>query len=238
MKTQYYGVERSSEYLEHYGIKGMRWGVRKAIERGNERALSRQYRKAARKLARLEARTNASAQLAKAKKWDKISAGARKVGRVGLGVTAATSAFSGLPTSAFGLNRALGRNMLHNKILNDNAALKDKINNAYNGSADAAQWRKEQHAIRNATYEKRMNNLNTADRISRKAQTIGAGLAAGGYAASAIAKIRANQLRNRATGAGHAKAVAEANQFRNEMNKAFAGTKYAGKTAKSKRRRR
>lgn len=27
----YYGVERSQDYLEHYGIKGMKWGVRKAV---------------------------------------------------------------------------------------------------------------------------------------------------------------------------------------------------------------
>lgn len=50
---QYYGVARSSEYLAHYGVKGMKWGVRKAIERGSERALDRQYRKAQRKLNKL-----------------------------------------------------------------------------------------------------------------------------------------------------------------------------------------
>ncbi len=51
-----YAIERSDEYLAHYGIKGMKWGVRKALESGNSRALARQYKKASRKLAKLQAR--------------------------------------------------------------------------------------------------------------------------------------------------------------------------------------
>lgn len=43
--AEYYAVERSPEYLKHYGVKGMKWGVRKAMERGNTRALNRHYLK-------------------------------------------------------------------------------------------------------------------------------------------------------------------------------------------------
>lgn len=50
---QYYGVARSSEYLAHYGVKGMKWGVRRALERGSDRALRRQRIKAERKLNKL-----------------------------------------------------------------------------------------------------------------------------------------------------------------------------------------
>ena len=50
---QYYGVARSSEYLAHYGVKGMKWGVRKALERGSDRALRRQRIKAEKKLNKL-----------------------------------------------------------------------------------------------------------------------------------------------------------------------------------------
>jgi hypothetical protein len=51
-----YAIDRSDEYLEHYGIKGMKWGVRKAIESGDSRKLARAYKKASRKLAKLEKR--------------------------------------------------------------------------------------------------------------------------------------------------------------------------------------
>ena len=57
--AEYYGVVRSnSPELSHYGIRGMKWGVRKAIERGDDKALSRQYRKAQRKLRKLNHESN------------------------------------------------------------------------------------------------------------------------------------------------------------------------------------
>lgn len=43
--AEYYAVERSPSYLAHYGVKGMRWGVRRAKERGDEKALGRHYKK-------------------------------------------------------------------------------------------------------------------------------------------------------------------------------------------------
>lgn len=52
--SEYYGVTRSEEYLAHYGIKGMKWGVRKAIYNKNGKALERHYRKASKHLAKLE----------------------------------------------------------------------------------------------------------------------------------------------------------------------------------------
>ena len=55
---KYYGVERSSEYLAHYGIKGMKWGVRKAKGAKNERKLDREFRKASRKLNKLNKKAN------------------------------------------------------------------------------------------------------------------------------------------------------------------------------------
>lgn len=56
--AEYYAVERTNAYLAHYGIKGMKWGVRKAIERGSDRGLARQYKKASRKLAKLQNNAN------------------------------------------------------------------------------------------------------------------------------------------------------------------------------------
>lgn len=58
--NEYYGVASTpmEDYLAHYGVKGMRWGVRKAIEKGNTRRLGRHYARAARKLESLTARTD------------------------------------------------------------------------------------------------------------------------------------------------------------------------------------
>lgn len=49
--AQYYAIERSSDYLAHYGVRGMKWGVRKALDRigGNFRR-SKQYMDAHKKL--------------------------------------------------------------------------------------------------------------------------------------------------------------------------------------------
>lgn len=52
--SNYYAVNRNSEYLAHYGIKGMHWGVRKAIDAKNSEALTNHYRKALRKLGKLK----------------------------------------------------------------------------------------------------------------------------------------------------------------------------------------
>lgn len=79
MNNEYYGLPTTpnDDYLAHYGVKGMKWGVRKARESGNERALGRQYRKAAKKLAKLEKRA------ASGKKY------AKRAAALGLGAAAA-----------------------------------------------------------------------------------------------------------------------------------------------------
>lgn len=58
MAQHYYGIQRSDEYLAHYGVRGMKWGVRKAIERGDRAALGHHYLKAQRKLAKLTEQAN------------------------------------------------------------------------------------------------------------------------------------------------------------------------------------
>ena len=39
--NSYYGVTRSSEYLAHYGVKGMKWGVRKYYENKRDKHLAK-----------------------------------------------------------------------------------------------------------------------------------------------------------------------------------------------------
>ena len=65
MKNVMYAVERSDEYLAHYGVRGMKWGVRKALESGDTRAYERHYRKALRKLNRLQKHANNGSKYAK-----------------------------------------------------------------------------------------------------------------------------------------------------------------------------
>ena len=86
-KGYMYAIDRSDEYLEHYGIKGMRWGVRKALESGNSRALARQYRKASRKLARLEKRATSGKKYAR--RAALLGAGAAAGGMAALGTSGA-----------------------------------------------------------------------------------------------------------------------------------------------------
>lgn len=53
--SEYYGSPRAtSDFFAHYGVKGMKWGVRKAIDTRNTKALDRHFRKAAKKLAKLQ----------------------------------------------------------------------------------------------------------------------------------------------------------------------------------------
>lgn len=112
MKTNegYYGVTRTDEYLAHYGIKGMKWGVRKAIASGNSARLGRQYRKAQKKLAKLEARA------ANGKKYAKraaaLGAGAAAAGGLAVaGTTGVGTALTRAGNAAAAGGRGLGKAM-------------------------------------------------------------------------------------------------------------------------------
>lgn len=89
------------EFLAHYGIRGMKWGVRKALDKplvnGANKKLDRQYAKAAKKLEKLSERADPEAQFSKAKKYGKIV-------KVGAGITA--GGLAGLAGGA-GLSNAL-----------------------------------------------------------------------------------------------------------------------------------
>ncbi len=53
MDEYYASPVASTDFLMHYGVKGMKWGVRKALERGDVKALRRHQIKALKKLAKL-----------------------------------------------------------------------------------------------------------------------------------------------------------------------------------------
>lgn len=51
----YYGVQRSGSTLSHYGVKGMKWGIRKAIEKAySGRPHSLSFENARKKLERIQ----------------------------------------------------------------------------------------------------------------------------------------------------------------------------------------
>lgn len=109
MTHEYYGIASTptDDFLAHYGIKGMKWGVRKAIASGNSRSLARQYRKAAKKLAKLEKRATSGKKYAK--RAAALGAGAAAAGGLAaLGTGGVASGIRGAGRLASGALTGLG----------------------------------------------------------------------------------------------------------------------------------
>ena len=209
--SEYYAVERSGDSLAHYGVKGMRWGVKKARSTGNAAALGRQFRKAQKKLAKLEKRGNSGAKYAK--RAAVLGAGAAAAG--GLAVAGTKGVAKGLQAVGSAVGRAGHKNLaagskarhvagvVNTGLTNAGKAVdkwgrgmtKTGITRTYNGDIQ--------------TFHLKNGN---AARLAAGALGAGLGIAAGrnAYKAATAKKYRK-------------KAAA----FRAEMNKAFAGTKYA-----------
>ena len=183
--AEYYAVERSAEYLAHYGVRGMRWGVRKAKESGNQKRLERHYRKAQAHLKKLQDRTDIKKQK-KAYEENKAMAIADAVSApltVGLG-------FLGTHISKNNATARLARKMQAVSNIPGYHIIGDTYN-------DYRPW----GAVTGA-----------------------------GYAGAAIGRgILAKKAKNRMTKEGHNQAVRDVKDWQREMNRAFAGTKYAKK---------
>lgn len=246
MNNEYYGVASTptDDFLAHYGIKGMKWGVRKAIQRGDDRALSRQYRKAEKKLAKLERLSNGSKY-------------AKRATRYGLGAAAMGGlAAIGTPKN---MNSAIAKSVAaSNRLLGGNAATKiarldagKKAMEALNGRSPTVN----QMIAKGAANSNRLLGGNAAAKTARldaganlmkKANEAGIGgrtisnataLRIGAGALGAGLGLAAIRNQRRAMKAG--KRAEQAKQFRAEMNKTFAGTKYAnGRPASQKKKRR
>lgn len=73
--ARYYGVIRNNSpdsYLAHYGIRGMKWGVRKARESGNNLRLTYHYLRAKAKLRKLNHESNWYIHDVKGDMWGKL----------------------------------------------------------------------------------------------------------------------------------------------------------------------
>ena len=115
---EYYGSTlASSDFFAHYGVKGMKWGVRKAIEKDDAKRLARQFKRAEKKLAKLNERADVTAQQKKANKYNKI---AKVSGKIGLGGAALATAGTGTDHTLHYINS------LHKQIAKDKLADLDR----------------------------------------------------------------------------------------------------------------
>lgn len=212
--AEYYGVERTPEYLMHYGIRGMKWGVRKAIERGNSKALARHYRKAQNKLAKLNDKADINKQRSIAKKYGKISKISGAIGASGVGIVGGASIL---------------RKHAGHKFDEDTANLWANLHPGKNwGSYSQQRFINENQMASNMwkRYYDKQSYLNDARILS-------GGVGAAGLAVGAVTGAKALAAKRRASAPGHAAAVARRDEFKREMDKAFKGAKIKQKKQKT-----
>ena len=223
---EYYAVIRNSEELHHYGVKGMRWGVRKAIDKGNQKSLDRQYKKAAKKLEKLSKRADIETQNKNAEDYRKASRASTKAGLAALG------AGTGIKFGA-DINYLLGRHYA-NKAAETGKKYADSISNFQAGNY-SDDWFKLKQNYKNASNEAYTRANKFYDHDSLASGLIGAGLGGLGY--GGYAKVKSEIAKNRTTKEGHAKAVAKRDAWKKEMQSAFKGTKYSNIPKIQKKRR-
>ena len=212
--TEYYGAPTTptSDYLAHYGIRGMKWGVRKARESGNTKALSRQYAKAQKKLAKLEKRANSG------------SAYAKRAAALGAGAAATGAAAVGAPSKwagAWGKSHSITRGATSGLMDTGSKLQAQAARNGTNAAVKAAKSKAGMTAWKAGKGVEKANLSNaTVARLGLGAASLGLG------AGAAYNAYRAGTTK---------RAAKKAAEFRGEMNKAFAGTQYADRPKKKRR---
>ena len=245
-----YAVQRDDEYLAHYGIRGMKWGVRKARESGNAKKLGRQYAKAQKKLAKLEKRAVSGKKYAK--RAAALGAGAAAAG--GLAVAGTGGGGTGLAKMGNASRQVLRKtgnavtrlsggkyahvgNVLKTAGNKSNAGLIGAGNavKAWGqsnsiGQAGKVAGRKLQNAVPGNVTAKLTGGkgiVSTTDKLGKVSNNTIARLGAAAVSAGLAGAAGYNAYRAATT----KRAAKKAAQFRSEMNKAFAGTKYASSSS-------
>lgn len=263
MSNEYYGVPTTptEDFIAHYGIRGMKWGVRRAKMTGNMKKLTRAHERAAKKLAKLD--KQAAKSSAYAKRAVGLGVGAAAMG--GLAAAGTGGVASGMrklirPASkatksvGYALTKVPGRNKVSQALHRTGAAMytsNNKVGEALTRSATAVDRWGRSNSMANKATDATLKALRGSGLQGSKAATRmvtnGTVKNMRGISNNTIARIGAG-----AVGAGlgiasarnaykAATAKKKAAKFRAEMGKAFAGTKYAGNygtsTPKPKKRK-
>ena len=262
--NEYYGLATTpnDDYLAHYGVKGMKWGVRKAIASGNSARLGRQYRKAARKLARLEKRAASGSKYAK--RAAALGAGAAAAGGLAaLGTTGVANVTRGAGKIGGGALRGLGKASLDaanvaqklgirgaGRLRSASKALYTAGNKAQYGAGKAGYavdaWGKGRVDVGKGIHQmaSKVGMGDTGNQIHKSLNkltgdgTISNNTLARAGAGAIGAGLGAGAAYNAYRAATTKRAARKAAEFRKEMNKAFAGTQYANGGGGSRKRRR
>lgn len=251
--SEYYAVTRSNNHLAHYGIKGMKWGVRKAIALGDSKKLNKEFNKAAKKLSKLQDKAlNSGKYAAKAAAYGAAAAGtgALTVGGTGLIKSGLKSAGKAIE----GVGRAMEDSRKHTTL----GSVMRRTGSGMTSASDAIEkWGNKKPKPTYKKVAKRVVDRNTgkskvvfinkqignpatqANAMSNDTKfKIGAGVVTAGLGAAAA--------RNAYIASNSRKYLNKANNFKQAMDDTFAGTKYAGqyiatpkirKTTSTKKRR-
>lgn len=259
--ADYYGLEPSSDFFAHYGVKGMKWGVRKALEKSGparQKSLERQYRKAQRKLYRLNQKADLGVQKAKTSKALKRAAIGTGVAGLGLGASigfkrnsaeSVQKAFSPVfekirPIGGKSIAVSTKPSVIKEKVLTEKILPETMIRekqlpgqNVHTWDNSVTTWdnsvKRTGSTIGSSTTGEHIRNANRQSRVSKVTKV--AGLGALGYAGYNAGKAAVSAYRQ--SSKGHAKAVAKRNAWQKEMKSAFKGTKYANLPPYAEKRR-
>lgn len=223
----YYAVERTGDHLAHYGIKGMRWGVRKAIVMGNQKKLDQHFKKAAKKLSKLQDKALHSGKYAaKAAAYGVAAAG---TGSVAIGDT--SGALSKYLQKRFSPHSKYMA--VYKKYVEPHKGTSQK---AYEAAVESL--RKSQGISDQVSHDKlasgaKIKSLGDLIEKHNKEIRIGAGIATAGLGALAA--------KNAYIATHKSKYINKADSFKRNMDEAFSGTKYQGQYVappKKKKKRR